>query len=467
MTGRDRAATAAPAAERALFRKLRPGPGLSREVVAMDQKLRLRVALSGLAAEAGYEAVTVRAVLTRAEVSSSTFYKHHDGIESCLAEIVGMTIGSVVADLRQGDGPGGDAIEGLRTAVGLLMERMARDPQTAQTVFVESYAAGPRILDEMDSALGELEGLLARILALAPRPAIGTTHLAVGLVAGAVAIIRRTTLTGRANELPSLAGELVDWMLSVAHEEIVTFCVPGSRPTDGIDGGRPPSTADPSASRESVSDAGRRAMTTTARLAATDGLPGLTSARIRKDAGLSRREFERHFVGVEACFLDAIESLATRAADASRPPAEDAGSWERWIYRTMATLCSLATREPDLARLVLHDITAPGRAGLLRREELIARAAAQIRGRGPGGRRPSELAATASISAIWRIAETEVAARRVALLPRIAPVLAYMVLASRRPGSRSGRAQAAEMAFPADATAAIPTAVPAVGSARA
>jgi hypothetical protein len=115
----------------------------------------------------------------------------------------------------------------------------------------------------------------------------------------------------------------------------------------------------------------------------------------------------------------------------------------------MASLCSLAVCQPDLSRLVLHDITAPGPTGILRREELIGRAATQIRERAPTGKRPSELAATASISAIWRIAETEVAARRVAQLPRMAPVFAYMIFAPRRLQCRSGLPPTPALTFPA------------------
>jgi hypothetical protein len=83
--------------------------------------------------------------------------------------------------------------------------------------------------------------------------------------------------------------------------------------------------------------------------------------------------------------------------------------------------------------MVLLDITAPGRPGLLRREELISRCVAHVRAGAPPDKRPSELVVDASISAIWRIAETEVAAGRTAQLPRVAPVFVYMLLASRRP----------------------------------
>jgi AcrR family transcriptional regulator len=450
MTSMDGAALAAPIRQKGVLRKLKPGPGLSRQAVAMDQKLRLRVALSSLAAESGYDSVTVRALIRRASVSTSTFYNHYESVEDCLAAIVGVTIRRCAVEIRDGRDLDGDGLGGLRTGIQHLMEDLAGEPYLAQAVFLEAFAAGSQVHGEMNAALGELETVLAETLDVAPRPAAGTTHLAAGLVAGVVGIVRKTTLTGRAAELAELADELTDWMLSVAHEEVVAFCVPRPRPEDGIVGGRLPWIGAISASRESVADASRRAIMTTARLAAKTGLTGLTSAKIRRDAGLSRREFEQHFTGVEDCFLDAVETVAMMAADAAGRSAADAGSWERWIYKTMTAFCSLAAGDQNLARLALLGITAPGRPGLLRREALVGRAATFVRDQAPPEKRPSELGASASISAIWRIAEVEVAARRTPELPRVAPVFVYMILATRRPSNPKRSSRSSQRTLHAD-----------------
>jgi AcrR family transcriptional regulator len=430
----------------------------------MDQKLRLRIALSTLVAESGYEGVTVRSLIRRASVSTSTFYNHYDGVEDCLAGIVGMTIQILVGDIKEGQKAGADPLAGFRTGLRHLIERLAREPQMAQAVFIEAFAAGPRVREEMDEALEDLEKILAETFSLAPRPVVGTTHLAAGLVAGMVGTIRRTVLAGRAEELPELTDELTDWMLSVAHEEVATFFVPRSRPAGGIVGDRLPLVGVIPTSRESVADASRRAVMAAARLAAADGLAGLTSAKIRKDAGLSRREFEQHFTGVEDCFLDAVESVAAMAASVAESAGAGALSWERRIFKWMSALCALAAGDRDLSRLVLLDVVAPGRPGLLRREELIGRAAAAIRDLAPLDRRPSELAATASVCAIWRVAETEVAARRTTELPRLAAVFVYMILAARRSrGEVPDRAHVVaprlpELSFPVAAPLAAPAA---------
>ena len=432
MTSSRGAALAAQPAEKDALRKLKPGPGLSREAVAIDQKLRLRVALVALVAELGFAAVTVRALIRRAGVSTSTFYNHFDSVDSCLASIVVMTIQILIGDIEEASRHGVDLLDGLHLGLRHLMGHLSREPELAQAVFIESFAAGPQVRDEMDASLTTLESLVTEALNLAPRPVAGTTHMAAGLVAGIVGTIRKTARTGKAEELSDLTDDLNDWMLSVAHEEVIAFSQPSSRPSDEGVGGllfqMTPAT---------VADAGRRAITTTARLAAANGLAGLSSARIRKDSGLSRREFERHFAGVEDCFLDAVESVAKTAAYAAGSSVEGVEGWERRTFKTVGTLCSLAAGDRDLSRLVLLDVTAPGRAGLLRRDAMIEHAAARVCDRAPADRRPSELAANASIDAIWRIAETEVAAGRTKQLPRLAPVFVYMILAPRRRSFRA------------------------------
>jgi AcrR family transcriptional regulator len=440
MTSANGAAFAEPTIEEAVLRKLKPGPGLSREAVASDQKLRLRAAFSSLAVESGYGAVTVRALVRRANISTSTFYKHYESLEACFARVVGTTLHSIADQIRDDRDFDRDPLGDLRSILHLLMERLAREPQLVQAVLIEPFGAAAGVRDAMDSAIGEFEELLAEALDVAPKPVVSTTHLVAGLVAGTVRIVRKTSLTDRVEELPGLADEVTDWMLSVAHEEVLGFRAPRSLSAQETDVMRAPCAVSAAASRESIADSSRRAITTTARLVATNGLSQLTSARIRKDAGLSRAEFDRHFAGVEDCFLDAIEAISASAVEVAQRSAVDAGSWERWVYKTITGLCTLAACDKDLTRLVLLDITVPGRTGLLRREALIDRCVASVLAEAPPDRRPSELVVDASLGAIWRIAETEVAATRTAQLPRIAPAFAYMVIAPRR---RQPRAAAA------------------------
>ena len=270
----------------------------------------------------------------------------------------------------------------------------------------------------MESSLAEFERLLATALAAAPRPTVGTTHLAAGLVAGVIRIMRRTTLTDKIAELPKLTPEIADWILAVAREDVVAFRAPRSRSESEA---RPARIGGLPSSRDALADSSRRATMSAARLAASAGLAGITSSQIRKDAGLSRSDFDRNFGGVEECFLDAIESISTLAAETAETSAVGASSWEQRLYKEITALCTLAASDGALARMVLIEVLVPGRLGLLRREELIDRCTARLLTDAPPEKRPSDLVVDASIAAIWRIAEIEVAAGRASELPRIAP----------------------------------------------
>lgn len=91
----------------------------------------------------------------------------------------------------------------MQSGLRHLMSQLSREPGLAQAVFIESFAAGPRVREEMDASLTTLESLVAEALNLAPRPVAGTTHLAAGLVAGIVGTIRKTARTGKPRSCPT------------------------------------------------------------------------------------------------------------------------------------------------------------------------------------------------------------------------------------------------------------------------
>ena len=256
----------------------------------------------------------------------------------------------------------------------------------AQAVFIEAYAAGPRVRDEMDAALKALETLLAEALRLAPRPVAGTTHLAAGLVAGIVGTIRKTARTGKAEELPGLTDEL---------DRLDAF----GRPRGGrrllLTRGRDPPTGRPAADSlrlarvqacraESVADAGRRAITTTARLAAAER----ARRTDQREDPQGRRPFPPRvrtpFRGRRG-LLPRRGRIGRRRGGARRRVVR-CGGWRVGSAASSRRSARCARSPPEigeLSRLVLLDVTAPGRPGLLRREEMVDRAV----GRGSASRR--------------------------------------------------------------------------------
>jgi AcrR family transcriptional regulator len=170
-------------------------------------------------------------------------------------------------------------------------------------------------------------------------------------------------------------------------------------------------------------------LSATARLAASGGYGTLTVARIRAAAGVSRKAFDAHFDGVESCFLDAVEQLATRAVEDAARAGSAADSWPAGVYRAVASFCGAAARDPLLPQLAFVEILALGSSGLRRRELLISMAAEQLRGSAPRGFYPSDLGAEASVGATWDAIHHQVAAGRTTLLSQMAPTLSFLLLA--------------------------------------
>jgi AcrR family transcriptional regulator len=175
-----------------------------------------------------------------------------------------------------------------------------------------------------------------------------------------------------------------------------------------------------------------RILSAVTRLAADEGFADLTVSKIRRQAGVSRQDFDARFDDVADCFLAAVESLARAAAVRADSWAGDTGKSGNRIYRTMLAISALVARNQDLARLVLEEILAPGRGGLQLREQLISEAAHRLLGNPATARSQGAIATEASVAAVWRITQREITDGRASRLPRSAPFLALLVDLARR-----------------------------------
>ena len=81
---------------------------------------------------------------------------------------------------------------------------------------------------------------------------------------------------------------------------------------------------------------------------------------------------------------------------------------------------------------------------MLCRERTVAGIAESLRMSAPVGQRPSELAAEASIGAVWGVIHNHVALGRAHQLPRIVEILSYLALAPAIGAQQAVEAIAAE-----------------------
>jgi AcrR family transcriptional regulator len=311
----------------------------------------------------------------------------------------------------------------------VLMEDLAARPNEARLILIETFSGGRVVQLQVDRGAGVLDQILGAMLPSTASPSI-STRLARGITAGVTRAARAKLTAGTVTELPALAEPISAWIALLSGESLVDLRLdkPASISAEGT-GSNERADGDGASNFGPPADGRTRILSAVVRLTASDGISALTLPRIRAQAGISRREFFSRFSSVRESFLDAIEEIAMREASKARASLNQAEDWEIGVTEAIRNLCTQAARNPALARLLFVEALETGSDGLVRSERLISTLAKGLRGLRGEGHGANHLSAEASSACAWQIAQTEVATGRVRDLPRIAPVLAYAVLA--------------------------------------
>jgi AcrR family transcriptional regulator len=146
---------------------------------------RLLEAVLLVSGELGYEQITVKHVIERAEVSRGTFYKYFADRDDCFAqayvEASDWLFRRVLGFARRQDG----WRDGLRVGLAELLEFCANQPATAKALFVEAHAAGgealaqhDRLMESVASAVDEARQETGAL----PSPPPATSSFMVGAI---------------------------------------------------------------------------------------------------------------------------------------------------------------------------------------------------------------------------------------------------------------------------------------------
>lgn len=184
--------------------------GLTREQVAHSQRLRLLSSAIAVAGTEGYAAMTVSAVIARANVSRKTFYEQFADREHCFLSAYELVVGRALAGIRAASG-NHDAQwpERVRAAIGWALHALAAHPAEARVAFVEVLAAGPRALGLRDRALRELTPLFAPGFDVALPGASIPTSMPLAISGTFSELIGLQVRRGDATQLPRLLPELL------------------------------------------------------------------------------------------------------------------------------------------------------------------------------------------------------------------------------------------------------------------
>jgi AcrR family transcriptional regulator len=409
---------------RPLYPKLRVGrrarDGPSDDEVASHQRARLHGAMVRAIATDGYAATTVRQLSALAGVSTRTLYDlFADGKRECMLSAYDAAMRRMARRVALAYVSEDHWERRLARALDAFACEVRDQPAAARLVLVEVFAVGPGALERMERAHRLFEGMVNLSFS---QTAGGTPPPLVvkGVVAGVARVARARLLDGRAAELPALTEELLEWVQS--------YRSPVAGMVQRLEGAGGP-VAPPSAGGDERGDERGRILDAAVGLAAQDGYTRLSPARIAAAAGVSRRRFHVHFEDVQGCFNAALERLTNRALAYAVPAGAHGRDWPGGLHRALCALCGLLAGNPRFARLAFVEVFAPGPDGVRLRSHVMGEIAKRLRASAPAWQRPSELAAEASVGAVWGILYHHVAHGASDRLPDIAPQLSFMVLA--------------------------------------
>jgi AcrR family transcriptional regulator len=135
---------------------------------AYDHAERILRAMTAVAAERGYAEATVEQVVKQAGISGSMFYAHFQSKDDALLAAIDSAGAQIVAAIMPAFRRGSDWPQGVRTALGGLLNFLASRPALARLLMVEAYAGGPAALAHREEALRPLQPLFSEGRKLAP-----------------------------------------------------------------------------------------------------------------------------------------------------------------------------------------------------------------------------------------------------------------------------------------------------------
>jgi AcrR family transcriptional regulator len=384
-----------------------------------------------IAAERGYGAVTVRRLTRVAGVSTRSFYENFGEKEECFLGTYEWLVRRAARRMVGSQKAGRDWRQRLHLGLRALARDLAADPEAARLLLVEVFAVGPSAQERMSRAEAIFEAVVKTSLAEAPEEAMPPPFASRAIIAGVTTVARGRLLAGQVEELPGIVDELVEWALSYACGAAASAEQRGrpAEPWVSRDFQRGLEEEEEYRHRQVQGDERALVLGAVAKLAANDGYAALAPSRICAAAGVSRKAFDTHFDGVEACFLAAVEQLSTEAISEAARESAGTESWAAGLYRAVAILCERIAHDRVLSRLAFVEGLPPGPDGMRHRKRLLVAVAERLRRSVPPEQNLSKLAAEASVGATWDAIHRQVAAGRAPRLPQQADRLTFLLLA--------------------------------------
>ncbi len=187
---------------------------LAPDEVLRDQRQRLLAAVPAVAAERGYEAMSVADIVKRAAVSRNAFYKNFSDKQDCVATAHEAGHERLLEVLSLPCYEGATIGERVESSLTAALDALASEPDLARFLFVEAPSAGEDIALRYHEWL-QRYGTLLRSAAPDLPPQSSPPPEVEGVIVGGIASrVASEVLRGRGAQLRDLTAPLVEYVLA-------------------------------------------------------------------------------------------------------------------------------------------------------------------------------------------------------------------------------------------------------------
>ncbi len=187
---------------------------LDPEDVLRDQRQRLLAAVPAVAAERGYEAMSVADIVRAAAVSRNAFYRNFRDKQECVATAHELGHQRLFEVLSAGCYEGATIEERVGAALEAGLDALAEEPVLARFLFVEAPSGGDEIALRYHDWLARYGTLLRSAAPDLPSEAIPPPEVEQVIVGGIASRVASEVLRGRGGRLRELADPFLEYVLT-------------------------------------------------------------------------------------------------------------------------------------------------------------------------------------------------------------------------------------------------------------
>ena len=369
----------------------------------------------------GYEATTVASVTALAGVSRRAFYEQFANKQACFWSSY-ETVVACAREVLLGAWTSERGWERrMRAACRQLLEEIANSPHGAHVVLVDALGLGRCARERARLADVAFERLLATALGSASRQTGFSRLTARAVVGGVRQILFARVRDRRADELPALSEQLLEW--------VECYRAPAGRVRPSIVPGARSVRPAPAAFLER-GDSRTRLLGAVVHLTLDGGYATLVGPQIADFAGLSVEALRLEFGDKEACFLTVLDEFAREALDTVTAQMQRASSWPEAVWAGVAAFLEHLAARPALLRIAFIELFDVGAGVIGHLTCSVEGLAALLTADAPAARHAPDIAQEAIVGAIWALIGGALAGRGGGeRLPALAGPLSFTVLA--------------------------------------